>query len=116
MSVPAVTPLAALGQCVIELLVGLGEQPREVDRVPPACRLLHPLRLCEHRHQAREDRSSVLPAGVVDELEGLVREVEGVPNVEEDVVCAGREQHVGDLLLRQPDRDRRAQRALRRLL
>ena len=116
MGVPVRAALAARGKRSVELLVGLGEQPRQVDRVPPARGLLHPLRLREHRHEARQDRARVLPADVVDELEGLVREVEGVPDVEEDVVRAGREDHLAELLRRQPDRDRGAQRPLRRLL
>jgi hypothetical protein len=57
----------------------------------------------------------VLPADQVEQLEGLVCEVERVPLIEEEVVRARGEDHLRDLLLAQPDADRRPQAALRRL-
>ena len=52
---------------------------------------------------------------MVDQLESLVREIEGVAGVEEEMVGAGSEDHVGDGGRGEAEVDGGAQRALRRL-
>jgi hypothetical protein len=63
------------------------------------------LRAHEAGQQARQHYLGVLPPNVVQQLECLVREIEGVALVQEEVVGAGSEDHVGDRLLGQADAD-----------
>src|SRR5207248_1063889 len=61
-----------------ELLERALEDGDEVDRMAPLVCLLHPLRVGVLGGEAREHRLGALPAGGVESLERLVREVEDV--------------------------------------
>src|SRR3972149_10266449 len=67
-------------------------------------------------NQRDEYLLGVFPADMVEQLEGLVGEIQRVSFVQEQVVCAAGEDHLGDRLLWQSDAYRRAQRSLRSIL
>ena len=96
MAAPVPQPAATGHDGVVELAVHAREEGGEVDGVAPAGALLHAARAREAGDDGGEDLLGVLPADVVEQLEGLVGEVEGVAGIEEEVVGAGGEDHLGD--------------------
>ena len=66
----------------------------------PGVVLLHPLRRGDLRGNRREHRLGPFPAGDVERLERLVREVEGVSEIEVAVIGRGGEEHVRELVRR----------------
>ena len=112
-AVPALEPLAALRRWQrIELGVDVVEQGRQVDRVAPARQLFHALGPDHAGYQRRQDGRRLLPADVVEQLEGLVGEVERVALVQIEVVGAGGEDHRRDVCLGEAEADGGAQGAL----
>ena len=100
---------------LVELQVNAGKKDGEVDGMAPAGALLHASRAGQAGNDRGENLFGVLPADVVEQLEGLVGEVESMARIEEEVVRAGGEDHLGDGGRGKAEVDGGAERAFGRL-
>ena len=74
----------------------LSQQARQVHRVPPVRRFFHALGVHHGRNQGRQHLLGMLPTDVVQQLEGLVGEVQGMTHVQKQMVRSGGEEHLAD--------------------
>ena len=78
-------------------LPGAPDHGGKVDGVAPGVQLLAAAGRGYAMDQAGQDLARVLPADVVQELEGLVAEVDDMAPIQVDAVRRGSKHHVGDL-------------------